>query len=345
MSVALLDAAARGLIELLEQEITPLVANGGAGVEAKVWERALTGLARELLLRPGKLFRARLVEQSYSIAGGTVVPLPARVPLLVELLHVGSLIVDDIQDDSSTRRGGPALHVVCGMPLALNTGNWLYFAAFELAGRLSVPDASTLALYRSLSTCLFRCHQGQALDLAIDVSSVRQRELGPLADAAALLKTGALVGFAAELGAIAADADPASREALCQFGTDLGVALQSLDDLGGLLAPDRTHKGLEDLACGRLTWVWGRLARTLDEIHFAGLQARLRRARAERGGARRSSLEALASELAGLIDDEARDEVSAGLNGALSDLSTAFPNHPTLDEVAGEIARLEASYV
>lgn len=344
MTVAAASGDARGLVALLEDEITPLVAAGGAGVEPKVWEQALTGLARELLARPGKQFRARLVEMAFLLAGGNRSTLSPRVPLLVELLHAGSLIVDDIQDDSPVRRGGPALHVLCGMPLALNTGNWLYFAAFELAGRLDLCASRSLTLYQSLSRCLFRCHQGQALDLSIDVSTLRQRDLVALADAAAALKTGALVGFAAELGAIAAGADDAARASLASFGNELGVALQRLDDAGGLLCPERAQKGHEDLACGRLTWVWGRLASELDEIHFASLQARLRRARSERGGARRAALDAIAGELATLIDETAKVEVSRSLETALAKLGESFPSHPVLDSIASEIARLKESY-
>ncbi len=343
MSLAAVDDSSRVLVEYLDRELTPLVLSGSAGVDPKIWDIALTGLARELLSRPGKLFRARLVELSYSLAGGR--DFSPHLALLVELLHAGSLIVDDIQDDSPTRRGGPALHVTHGMPLALNVGNWLYFAAFEIAGRLDLADAYLVDLYRSLSLCLFRCHQGQALDLAIDITAVRQREVALLAESAAKLKTGALVGFAAELGAIAAGASTAARSALNEFGEALGVGLQKLDDFGGLLNPKRAEKGLEDLACGRLTAVWGHLAETLDEIHFAGLQARLRRSQAERGGARREGIRAVASELREAVDDSGRQKISSELRKSLRSLVEYFPEHPTLTEIENEISRLESSYL
>jgi hypothetical protein len=51
---------------------------------------------------------------------------------VVEFIHAGSLVVEDIEDGSRIRRGRVALHVRYGMPVALNAGNWLYFWPFEL---------------------------------------------------------------------------------------------------------------------------------------------------------------------------------------------------------------------
>ncbi len=335
-----------GLAELLEREITPIVLRGASSVSPDVWQRVLTGLAREILARPGKKFRGQLVRHCYHLAGGTPGSLRHQVPLLVELLHCGSLIVDDIQDDSPTRRGGPSLHKVCGMPLALNTGNWLYFAAFELISHLGVPSTTAAIIYQLLSTTLFRCHQGQALDLAIDVATVRQREVAAMADASAALKTGLLVAFAAELGAVIADAPAKIRYALAAFGSALGVGLQNLDDYGGIVCEQRAAKGIEDLACARLTWVWAYLAKTINEVRFAGLQAHLRHARAARGGERRALLVSLRSELGDLVEGKAKASIRARLAHAQVKLREALPAGAAegLAAIAAEVRRLEESY-
>lgn len=326
------------LVDILERELSPEVRRGSLPISIETWERALTGLARELLSRPGKQFRARLVELAFELGGGRTENLSPLLPQLVELIHAGSLIIDDIEDDSETRRGGPTLHRMFGVPLALNAGNWLYFAAFFLVERLGLGDAAALATYRRLSVTMFRCHQGQALDLTIDVTEVRQREVAALVEGAAALKTGALMRFAAELGAIAAAAAADRVELLGDFGERLGLGLQHLDDLGGLMSPSRAHKGVEDLSQGRLSWPWSYLASILDEVRFARLQSRLRQLR-ERG----AIAEAL-PELRELLGRAAFDAVGEHLAGALDRPRTALDGDPAFERLAAEVSRLQKSY-
>lgn len=330
---------ADGLVELLDRELAPIVEAASAEVDPEIWERALIGLAREILGRPGKQFRARLVELAWALAGGRR-PLSARVGQLVEVVHAGSLIIDDIEDDSSRRRGRASLHRICGLPLALNTGNWLYFAAYQMIEQVAGDDAGRLELYRCLSRTMLRSHQGQAIDLSVDVTELRQRDVAEVADAAARLKTGVLMSFAAELGARAGGADPNQIAALSRFGEALGVGLQHLDDLGGLRCEARRDKGREDLAGRRLTWPWAYLATELDEVRFHGLQSKLRHARA-------GDLDALAAELAELLGDGAYRRACSLLERALAPLREVFggaTHAAALAELGDEIARLERSY-
>jgi hypothetical protein len=57
---------------------------------------------------------------------------------MAELIHVGSLIVDDIQDGSDLRRGGPTVHKAYGVPLAINAGSSAYFTVFHFLDALDV---------------------------------------------------------------------------------------------------------------------------------------------------------------------------------------------------------------
>jgi geranylgeranyl pyrophosphate synthase len=328
-------AAAPDLVAVLDELLAPVVvaACPERAVDPEVWESVLVGFARDLLARPGKQLRARVVELAFELAVGGPRLSPV-IPQLVELVHAGSLIVDDIQDDARCRRGGPALHRVSGTALAINTGNWLYFAAYHLIGRAGLPDAAALEIHRRLTRTMFHSHQGQALDLAIDVTELRQCEVTVLADAAAALKTGELMSFAAELGGLAAGAPAPVVASLARFGAALGIGLQQLDDLAGLRDPRRRDKAREDLAGRRLTWPWAYLARTLDEVRFAKLQRRLRDA----GG---GELDALATEVAELLGDEARRGACARLAAARAELAAAFPGHAALARVDAELARLE----
>lgn len=327
-------------VGVLEQELVPVIEAAGPGdhvIAPEVWDRVLLGIARELLGRPGKQFRARVVELAFSLTGGGGGELPPVIPQLVELVHAGSLIIDDIEDGSTHRRGRPALHCLAGVPLAINTGNWLYFAAYHLIERAGLDAAATLDVYRRLTWTMLQSHQGQALDLAIDVTVLRQREVAAYVDAASALKAGALTSFAAELGAIAAGAAEPELRVLARFGSALGIGLQHLDDLGGLRDVGRRDKGREDLAGHRLTWPWSYLARTLDEVRFAKLQRELREAGA-------GDLDALATELAALLGDEAYHHACARIAAARQMLATTFPGHPVLAAIEAELGRVERSY-
>ena len=83
----------------------------GEQVAERLWTGSLSGPLLELLGRPGKAFRSRLVEVAYALGREQTPgcgPMPPELPLLVEVLHAGSLIVDDIEDDSAERRPRPA---------------------------------------------------------------------------------------------------------------------------------------------------------------------------------------------------------------------------------------------
>lgn len=303
------------------------------GVPARVWEQALTGPAREILRRPGKELRARVVDSCYRLAGGLPGALPPELPLAVEVLHAGSLIVDDIEDESETRRGAPALHHLVGTPIALNTGNWMYFWALELLASAAPPSI----LHTAVST-LSRCHRGQALDLAVCVCELPQGDVAGVVAATTALKTGSLMELAATLGAVAAGAPAATVGAFARFGHAFGVGLQMLDDLGSITSARRADKGAEDLRNGRPTWPWAWLADSASELHFTELR---HQARAVLAGA---DPEPLAVRLSASVADRGRAQAHQHLDAALACLEDAVPSADT-GELRAHIQRLEQSYV
>jgi geranylgeranyl pyrophosphate synthase len=258
------------LLTLLETE---LAAAAYGSLPRSIWERALFEPAREFLSRPGKSFRAHAVAAGWRMGGGDPDAVPVELPLLVEILHAGSLIVDDIEDGSTTRRGAPALHRLFGVPVALNTGNWLYFWPSVLLGRLGLPPAVELALHHDVQETLLRCHEGQALDLAARVDGLAQAVIPEVVACTTARKTGALLRLAMRLGATAAGAPGARVDEVGEVGLGLGIALQQLDDLGGLRG--RREKGHEDLSGRRPTWPWAWIAGIASPAHFATLLAGL----------------------------------------------------------------------
>jgi geranylgeranyl pyrophosphate synthase len=297
-------------------------------------ERALLRPAANMLARPGKRFRARLVELGATLGGGAA-PLPPLLPALIELIHAGSLVVDDIQDGSAIRRQQPALHRLYGVPLALNAGNWLYFWPLELLSALDLPAERELALHRAVTRAIYRCHFGQALDLGLRIGTLRQNELPELVGAISELKTGAFMELAASIGALATGAHPTHVQALARFGRQAGIAFQMLDDvanLDGAGDPDKRH---EDLRLGRATWVWAWLARRLEPERFRVLQ---HRARALAHGT--LELPSLARALAMHLEGHGRHAAESLLARACDELAGALGPHAALEALEREITQL-----
>ncbi len=297
-------------------------------------ESTLYGAAREFLARPSKGLRARLIEVSYAVAGGSET-VPSAAIDMIELLHSGSLIVDDIQDGADLRRGGQALHRVIGMPQALNTGNWLYFVALTRLDELALDDGRARALTHATHRCLVDCHEGQSLDLALKVTDVKRSELPAVASLVTQLKTGEPMGLAARLGATLAGASVYNIETLVAFGKNLGLALQMLDDLGALVAVARHHKGLEDLCNQRVSWVWAWASEVVDAATFDGLISQL---------GDESKLSTLRASLAEIVEPTGRARVRTLLENSELELRANFSPNCALDLVHADLMRLERSY-
>lgn len=309
-----------------------------AALGQQLWGRALHLPIAQFLERPGKAFRADLVTRSFEIAGGQG-PCPARLGAIVEILHAGSLIIDDIEDESSSRRGGAALHRLHGLPVALNAGNWMYFWALGLIDQLGLGPDVQLALYQWTVRTMLRCHHGQALDLTANVYQLRPSEVPGVVLATAELKTGALMELAAVLGALAARATPAVAAEVAEFGRSMGVALQMLDDVGGLVSEKRCHKGHEDLLLGRPTWPWAWLSAELsperyEELRKQGLDV----------SERRLHPEALARVIQRHLRGSGRVRVRRHIHHAFARLEAVLGPSAALGELREQLHRMEKSY-
>ena len=294
-------------------------------VPTAVWRRAISGPAAEMLARPGKALRTTIVRAGWLLGGGGD-EMPERLPLVIEILHAGSLIIDDVQDDSAERRGGPTLHKLVGVPLAINTGSWMYFWALSEIAQLGLAPDVELEVHRLAASTLARCHLGQALDLSARIDELAIADVPAVVAATTKLKTGELCRFAAELGAIAAGAN---RAAVGAFGEALGVALQMLDDLGSLASVQRRDKGREDLINHRPTWPWAWLAEDPDA--FACVAAI-------------TDLDDRADALVARVGELGRARIHAALAGAIANLARDLGPSPVIESIAAELSRMETSY-
>jgi len=178
-----------------------------------------------------------------------------------EMMHVGSLIIDDVQDKSVIRRGGPAAHHIYGEAQAINSGTAAYFIGEHLMDNVRVSDRQRLRLYQLFFEALRAGHAGQAIDLdgfanlipgVVETGDARELERRVLA--VHRLKTAAPAACLARMGAIQGGGTEAQIEALGGFFENLGLAFQIIDDVLNLrgFKGDLKARG-EDIAHGKFT--------------------------------------------------------------------------------------------
>ena len=172
-------------------------------------EKHLLVPVEEFVSRPSKALRASLVAAGYEAAKSSLgasrsqnfEPL-AICSQVIELLHAGSLIVDDFQDASQTRRGKPCFHRLYGAGQAINSGNWLYVWPLRLIASMQIEADRKRLLEESYVRAIEAAHYGQALDLGVKVDELNQEEVLKVCQWVTRHKTGALTILALELGAI-----------------------------------------------------------------------------------------------------------------------------------------------
>jgi geranylgeranyl pyrophosphate synthase len=148
-------------------------------------------------------------------------------------MHVGSLIVDDIEDRSQKRRGTDCAHIVYGEPTAINAGTAAYFQGQQM---LLVPGLTPKQLndiYDYYFAALRAGHAGQALDIAglgYLMDDVIERTDGSLAESRLLaihrLKTAVPAASLARMGALVGGGSQAQIEAIGRYYESVGTAFQ-----------------------------------------------------------------------------------------------------------------------
>jgi len=274
---------------------------------------------------PGKRIRPMLTLLCAASAGGDwrrAVPAAASV----ELIHNFSLVHDDIEDSSETRRGRPTVWSRWGIPQAINTGDFLYVASHLACHRLIAAGASVetaLAAQHELDEASLHLTLGQHLDMAFE-----KRPTVPAEEYLHMIagKTASLLAAAAAVGALVAEASAAACDAYRRFGWRLGMAFQLLDDLLGIWGePDQTGKSVaDDLRQGKKTYpVLLGLQRSPE---FAGLWASARKTTPDVEGLSRA-LKACGAE------SDTRSEALTHTEQAMQALEAARPRPPAATEL------------
>lgn len=146
-----------------------------------------------------------------------------RLAAVVELIHTATLVHDDIIDDAKTRRGKPAANTIWGNETSVLAGDWLYMQAFQIALRLRNFEILDL-----LITLTQQMVDGELLQLErigkLDISEADCLELMDR-------KTASLFSVCTRLGAIVGGASEEEQALLGEFGWNLGMAFQMIDDV------------------------------------------------------------------------------------------------------------------
>lgn len=175
---------------------------------------------RDLASRRGKSIRPMLLAACGRLGSPDAVRLN-RLGAVVELLHLASLLHDDIIDQAAVRRGGPAAHVIIGREMATLAG----LACFALAGTEAADLGGQVGLMTGQAVAALSYGEMLDLERAFDIALPMPGYLE-----VAERKTADLFRLSCRLGAAEAKAEPDVARAVADYGRHLGIAFQIFDD-------------------------------------------------------------------------------------------------------------------
>ena len=252
------------------------------GVDRQQIARSLFKPLREIADRGGKSWRSYAALACCDVVGGDSRKF-VQWMAMPELMHVGSLLVDDVEDKSTVRRGGPAAHLIYGEPLAINSGTAGYFITQKLLQSSDVSANDKLRLYDLYFEAMRAGHAGQAIDLdGLDAQMARAIETGDSSEleravcAKHRLKAAAPAAALSRMGAVVGGGTEAQIEAIGRFFEAIGLAFQIIDDVLNLRGFKNDLKArAEDITNGSITLPVAKAMARLDAAGRTQLAATL----------------------------------------------------------------------
>ena len=221
-------------------------------------EQRLIEAMRYAVLNGGKRVRGFLVLETATLFGvdaGSA----ARVAASVEMLHAYSLVHDDLpaMDDDDLRRGLPSTHRQFDEATAILAGDALLTRAFEVLAEPATHEDAQARCELVVALGLAAGARGMAGGQMIDIVSEGRALALPEVARLHALKTGRLIQYSAEAGAILGRAEAAARAQIAAYGRDLGAAFQIADDVLDAAADTATlgKTAGKDAAAGKATFV------------------------------------------------------------------------------------------
>src|SRR3989454_12847425 len=214
------------VFDLLRDDLAAIEREFGRDTVAGV--EAITEIGEYLRGGGGKRIRPALLLLSSKLLNyrgrGAV-----RLGAVVEIIHTATLVHDDIIDEAQTRRGRPAANTQWGNSKCVLAGDWLYMQAFKIA----VQERN----FRILDTLIELTQQ------MVEGELLQMEKLGQLISLdqhfdLIFRKTACLFSTCMRMGAILGGATAEQEENLAQYGRDLGMAFQLVDDVLDLTASE-----------------------------------------------------------------------------------------------------------
>jgi octaprenyl-diphosphate synthase len=220
-------AATNGeVFEFLRDDLSAIEREFGRGTVSNV--AAITDIGEYLRAGGGKRIRPALLLLSAKLfhyeGRGAV-----RLGAVMEIIHTATLVHDDIIDEAQTRRGRPAANTQWGNSKCVLAGDWLYMQSFKLA-----VQERNFRILDALIELTQQMVEGELLQMEKLGKSITLNEHFDLI----YRKTACLFSVCMRMGAILGKATPEEEEKVAQYGRDLGMAFQIVDDVLDLTASE-----------------------------------------------------------------------------------------------------------
>jgi len=217
---------AKEVFDLLHDDLAAIEREFGRDTVSGV--RAITEIGEYLRAGGGKRLRPALLLLSCKLmnyCGQGAIKLGA----VVEIIHTATLVHDDIIDEAQTRRGRPAANTQWGNAKCVLAGDWLYMQAFKIA-----VQERNFAILDALIDLTQAMVEGELLQIERLGKAISMEEHFELIHR----KTACLFSVCMKLGGILARASEADRNRLAEYGRNLGMAFQIVDDVLDLTASE-----------------------------------------------------------------------------------------------------------
>jgi geranylgeranyl pyrophosphate synthase len=221
--------------QAVQEDLTRMLGKSRHGYNLSALNNTLNKPIWDILDRGGKRWRPALFLFIAEALGGDGKKLQ-EFSVIPELIHNGSIMVDDIEDDGELRRGLPCTHRTFGVDVAINAGNFLYFMPLLLfsRNRCEWDDRTALRVYEIFVQEMTRIHAGQATDIWWHRGNENPTEAQYMQ--MCVYKTGTLFRMAARFAIALSGGSAEMEETIGAFAETVGVAFQIQDDILDLVS-------------------------------------------------------------------------------------------------------------
>ncbi len=215
------DGVVRQVFELIGDELAEVEREFGRQVSSNI--HIISKIGAYIRDGGGKRIRPALLLLTAKLFDQSVKPSTIRLATVVECLHTATLVHDDIIDNAHIRRGRPSVNHLWGNEITVLMGDWLYMAAFETT--LKERNFEVLDILTSMTR---KMTEGELIQLThIGNLAITVEEYLNIVRC----KTAYLFSACTEIGGILGGASPDERRALREYGLNLGIAFQLIDDV------------------------------------------------------------------------------------------------------------------